>query len=510
MDSVFKESLRSVDEVYGTGDDARGESPIESGKRSISAKGAKQVQNLLEIASLAFLFHDPEHQAWAQIEVNSHREIYKVDSPPFSRWLQGRYYDLFDGVPTPQALNSALAVISAKAVHKGEKREVYVRYAFVDGAIYIDLCDSKWRAVRITADGWTVVENHEVMFRRAAKSEALPEPLPGGSLDQVREFLNSELSDREFILLKAWLLGTFMPGGSFVHLDLEGEQGSAKSTTTKVLRSLVDPVRGELLPLSKNEQDLVISALNGRVLSFDNLGRLSQKDSDSFCRLSTGGGFSARKLYSDDDEVVLDVKRPVIFNGIDSIATRADLLDRMIVLTLKAIPEERRCSESDFWQRFKTAHPYILGALFDTVSQALRDRASVNLEKLPRMADFVLWCTAAGGTLEAAGENEQIIPFAEVYEENRAEAAEVALEADVLAQVILDAIATGTYLVGPPTKVCQKLLDSMGGDKPAGFPSPRTLRTRLLRLKPALKARGIKVEISNRSSVGYRIAITKE
>ena len=117
--------------------------------------------------------------------------------------------------------------------------------------------------------------------------------------------------------------------------------------------------------------------------------------SDALCRLATGGGFSTRELYSDDEEVIFDAMRPVILTGIEEFVVRADLLDRSIVLSLPNIPDERRRPESRFWHEFKRIHSQVLGALLDAVSAGLRNLPHIQLSKLPRMADFAVWATAA-------------------------------------------------------------------------------------------------------------------
>lgn len=91
--------------------------------------------------------------------------------------------------------------------------------------------------------------------------------------------------------------------------------------------------------------------------------------------------------------------RPVILNGIEELATRSDLLDRAIVLTLAAIPDDRRQTQWELWQRFEQQRPGLLGALLDAVSWALRNIADVRLDHSPRMADFAQWATAAESAL---------------------------------------------------------------------------------------------------------------
>ena len=69
-------------------------------------------------------------------------------------------------------------------------------------------------------------------------------------------------------------------------LVLNGEQGTAKSTCTRLLRLLVDPNSVPLRTKPRSEQDLFISANNGHVLAFDNLSGLSAELSDALCRLA--------------------------------------------------------------------------------------------------------------------------------------------------------------------------------------------------------------------------------
>jgi hypothetical protein len=94
--------------------------------------------------------------------------------------------------------------------------------------------------------------------------------------------------------------------GPYPVLALLGEQGSAKSTFATILRSLVDPNTAPLRALPREDRDLFIAANNAHVLAFDNISGMPNWISDTLCRLATGGGFSVRQLYTDQDEVLFD------------------------------------------------------------------------------------------------------------------------------------------------------------------------------------------------------------
>ena len=84
----------------------------------------------------------------------------------------------------------------------------------------------------------------------------------------------------------------------------------------------------------------MITATNGWCLAFDNLSHLQDWQSDALCRISTGGGWAGRALYTDQDETILDVMRPIALNGIEEVVTRNDLLDRSPIVYLPEHPAE--------------------------------------------------------------------------------------------------------------------------------------------------------------------------
>jgi hypothetical protein len=64
-------------------------------------------------------------------------------------------------------------------------------------------------------------------------------------------------------------------------LAIAGEQGSAKTVLSKLLRALIDPSVAPVRALPRDERELFIAASNGHVLAFDNLSGLPPWLSDS-------------------------------------------------------------------------------------------------------------------------------------------------------------------------------------------------------------------------------------
>jgi hypothetical protein len=122
-----------------------------------------------------------------------------------------------------------------------------------------------------------------------------------------------------------WMLGCLMPRGPYPILALSGEQGSGKTTVTRMLRRSLDPNAAETRARPREERDLLIAARNGWVVAFENLSRIDQELSDWMCRVATGAGFGTRTLYSDLDETLVAVCRPQLVNGIPGPGDRAGL-----------------------------------------------------------------------------------------------------------------------------------------------------------------------------------------
>ncbi len=470
------------------------------------ARGPTQADILIDLAQTAELFHTPDSTGYADLDVNGHRETWPIRAKGFRRWLARQFFEATQCAPGSEALQSALNVIEARAHFDAPERAVHIRVGGLDGRLYLDLGDETWRAVEIDAIGWRVIDNPPVRFRRASGMKALPQPIGGGSIELLRSFLNVR-SDADFALVVAWALAVLRDRGPYPVIVLSGEQGSAKSTFSSMLRALLDPNTAPLRALPREDRDLFIAANNGHVLAFDNVSGLPAWISDTLCRLATGGGFAARQLYSDQDEVLFDAARPVILNGIEEIVTRPDLADRALFLTLEPIPEENRRPEAELWAAFGAERPRLLGVLLDAVVEGIKRLPGTQLEKLPRMADFALWATACETALWPTG------TFWSAYCVNRDEAVEGVIDADPIAVAVRTLMATRTEWTGKASVLLDDLGEVVGerDAKSKTWPdSPRALSGRLRRAATFLRKIGIEISFGREGRARTRtISITK-
>lgn len=432
----------------------------------------------------AELWRDTEGTAWATLRVDGHRENWPVRSRVFKLWLTRLYYEERGKPPNSQTLQDSLGTIESKALFGDAEHPVHLRVAHLDGAVWLDLGLADWQAVRITYEGWAVLPP-EVRFRRSKATGALPLPVREGGVEALRATLEPwALDDDSKTLVLAWLLGALSPG-PYPVLALTGEQGSGKSTLARTLQRLVDP-SGDVGSLPRESRELFISAKHSHILAFDNVSGIPSWLSDDLCKLATGGMLRVRELYTNDDEVFLRAKRPVILNGITDYLLRQDLIDRSIVLHLPQL--EQHQPEAELWAAFHRAHPRALGGVLDLVTLALRELPRTRTPNV-RLADFARWALAAESGYAAPGS------FEPAFTQMRADTVLVALDNEPVYPLLLRLLERGRF-EGSAGELLKELNGLRGeGKPPEGWPrTPHAVASWLKRLAPALRKVGVQVE----------------
>ena len=477
---------------------------------SMPAPGAQltQSQQLVELAAKAELFHTPERESFASFPVGDHREVWPLKSTACRNWLIHRFYQQTGKPPGGQALQDAISLLDAKAQFDSPECKVFTRVAAgSNNEIFIDLCNEKWEAIEISTTGWRVVRNPPVRFRRPRSAEPLPIPTRNGSASGLRRLINIG-DENNWILLLSWIIAALRPVGPYPILIIQGEQGSAKSTAAKFVRRLIDPAKAPLRTPPRDERDLLIAANNSWVVAFDNLSGVQNWLSDALCRLATGGGFAARQLYTDTDETILELARPVILNGIDYVAARPDLADRAVILQLPRIPDHGRRDEADLAAKYEKERPGLLGALCTSLSAALAKLPQVKIALKPRMADFALFATAAEQSLGfPAG------AFMDAYRDNRDEVIQDTLDSDPVSTALTHFMGSRGDNQNSWTGTAGQLLEQLTPfvnpetrASPAWPVLPRALATELRRLTTCLRHANIEVTFrSKRGTAGTRL-----
>lgn len=451
-------------------------------------KPRKQADVLVDIGKTHTLFHDTDGTAFAHVPVEQHHEVHRIDSGTYREVLAGGYLRIVGRGCNRNALADAITTLSALARFDGNTHHVWMRTAGDHNRIVIDAGRADWRCIEVDADGWRWCKTPP-MFRRGGAPLPLPEPKDA---DFSRLWDHVNIADEHKPLVAGFLLSALRPSGPYPQLHLSGEQGSGKSTIARMLKALVDPSASPLRAPPKDTRDLLVGALNGWCLALDNLSFLTPQLSDALCRLSTGGAISERTLYTNADETLIEVQRPVILNGIEDLATRPDLADRGLHVECEVIT--RRRSERDLWAAFDADKPHIFGALLSGITLAIRAHQNIDVGPLPRMADFAAWAAAGIPALGFTSAD-----FMAAYRDNIEVGQSAGIEGSPVGRAVLNFMGNRIDWNGTAADLHAALgqcVDESTLRSHAWPRSPRGLSGTVRRLAPALRLAGISVATS--------------
>jgi hypothetical protein len=485
-------NIRALENVIREGNEG------EEANRQVAERLVELVNEKAEI------FHDQSDICYATFKNNGHRECWSLDSSGFKEWLSFNYYMDARIAPSDTSQKAALNTLFGQAKFEGPEKSVFRRVARFEDAIWIDMCDEDWRAVKVTAGDWDVLDNPSVMFVRSPTMRPLPNPSEKGDIAPLWPLLNIPIGDQSLVL--CWILECYRVETPYAVLELVGEQGSAKSKTQDVLRDFIDPNQVNLRAKPKNRESLFVSAENSHLISYENLSHLQSELQDAFCTLATGGGFADRTLYTNKEESIINVKRPVVLNGISVLVTAQDLLDRTIHIDMPRIVNRK--TEKQIEKEISENKGLIWAGLLDLLADALKILPSVQIgqEALPRMADFALLGEAVYRSLGKGEGN-----FLADYEANRYQSVHRTIDSSPVASKLIDFIdnALNQEFKGTIGVLFEELND-MSRHEDAWPKSSRGFGSMLRRMAPSLRTLGYKVEIDEKpSNDGYRCLIRK-
>ena len=379
------------------------------------------------------LFHNEHSEPYIYMFVDDHWETWPVRSSQTKLFLKRLYWQAKHKTVYKEAVEQVLDMLESKARFDGERISLYNRIARHEGCIWYDLCDPKWRAVCISKQGWSIVNDPPVRFKRHKHQQPQVVPMRGGSVKSLMRFLPNIRETQDQFLVLVCILAYFIPEFPHVLLYLLGDQGSIKSTLSRLIRTLVDPAKPPLLTLHSKTSDLAQQLSHHYLAVYDNVSYISAAVSDHLCRAVTGDGFTTRKLYTDNEDIIFDYQASIIMNGKKLAVRQSDLLERSVIAELDRISVKDRRSERTMLAELKNALPQILGGIFDTLSVVLQFEGTVHPKSLPRMADFAEW-----GCIIAIALGEKPEAFLQAYHANIRRHHEEVIHGHVIALAVIE------------------------------------------------------------------------
>lgn len=383
------------------------------------------------------------------------------------------------------SLDGVMRVLEAEA-SESERQTVHLRTAPLpkDGMV-IDLGQKDGSMAVIEGGKWKITKKPipGVVFRRTHMTSAMPTPVRGGSLDELRNFLN--VTDEGWELARSWMACALRSDIPVPVLTVTGRQGAAKTTAGRLIVGIVDPNPSEtgLYRPPKKVEDWPTVASGSRVVGMDNLSRIGEELSDALCRAVTGEAAAKRSLYTDDDLHVISYRRALLITSIDTGGIRGDLAERQMPLELEKIRRVR--DEGKLMAAYERKRAAMFGGLLDLLAEV--QASPVAIKNAPRMADAAKVMASLD---KATGSNS--LP---TYRASLGTVSQQVLDSDPVASAVIKLIdhRGGKGYEGTPTALYETL---EGFKADHNWPAnPRGLSSRLKRLTPDLeKAHGIRVE----------------
>ncbi len=412
----------------------------------------------------------------------------------FTDWLNAN-----DGEQNPFKVKELIQRLAFHAKYHGEYVEVWHRIARIRDGIELALYDSADRRVRVTANGYVVVDRDSgTIFQQ--RTTALPLPLPSDTpaLHRFREYLN--VSYENVLLIFAYITYTLCSpkckGSKYVVLVVQGDQGTGKSLLCRLLLWIIDPSALELQAFPSNSKDLPIIISNCHLVAFDNVRSFSSPVSDLLCTASTGGNISSRALYTNDTLHLLPLHGAFILNGIHGFVVQSDLAQRCLTIRTLPIDGQQRIPEAELLKNFERDLPDIFAGLLELSSKIMAQLPNAIVTHPERMIEFSQWIAAMELAL-GLPQGEVQATYSRILNESQLDT----LLDNSLASAVIKFVSEqlDQRWRGTPAALLKELEEGRSPRELNSQDWPRNpiqLSKRMKSLKASLDSQGVKVEIT--------------
>jgi len=130
-------------------------------------------QTLIQIVreNTLLFFKDQYDIAYAKVKIQQHSEIIALASSRFEYVVSKLYFNYTKGeVAGQESLNNAIRMLISQTLFDSVTVTLNLRVAWrydtqnEDQELYYDLADPQWRCIRVTQQGWQIIQDPPVLF----------------------------------------------------------------------------------------------------------------------------------------------------------------------------------------------------------------------------------------------------------------------------------------------------------------------------------------------------------
>jgi len=413
--------------------------------------------------------------------------------------------------PTKTLVNGLIEELKMHAMNVKDIEKISFRYVIYKGNLYIYKGENDL-LIKISKKGVKYVRNPEIKIVHSKHRGAIACQKEitanfGLFLELFWKYVPIR-NKQDQLLLLAYMIIACIPDSNYPILLITGRSGSAKSSTTRVIKSVIDPSSFELSAPLTSITDIKLAAAHNHLLAFDNNGDIfSSELQNLLCQLSTGAKIFDRKFYTNGEVIINKINRPVIFNGLQSPFSQDDVISRVLHIRLRpltSVDYARTGGESNWKNQFEADLPIITSGFHDLLQRVFPTRDQIEMpNELPRLGDFA----KIGIALEQVLKLEKG-SFLKAYESNLNYGSSLILEDSDLGQAVISlannlddaAIYTRNELIQELKKYSH-----FSNAIPA---NSRTFKTELDRIEKALfQTMGIRIRHINRTRDGAKVEV---
>lgn len=319
---------------------------------------------------------------YTTLEYNGRKKKVSVNDRLYVTYITKMYFEETGEIIEEKAIRNCLKLIAFDLEFEEKTyADIYsTRYICKEKSILIDIGNEELECVKVSDGEYEIIDadNMEVRFCNDSMRKPM-QVIPLGELDlseslliNLDKFIN--LSEDDLFLLKVWLVTSMNPNINCPITYLLGGAGTGKSSMQRMITEILDPnSRGLVNWDETSNKDLAIMLNRSHLINFDNVSRITAKKSDLLCQSVTGGNFSVRKLYTDNDEINYNLKSRIIISSVENCIDREDLSSRVLYMNVPKLRNKGRIEENELMELFEEERPQIISELLTILALSLEE-----------------------------------------------------------------------------------------------------------------------------------------